>query len=61
MKPFDWQCPICGADLTLPRPTAKPLQVVIDLIVKHLEEHRIEDRRKGGGAAPVLIPTEHAG
>jgi hypothetical protein len=54
MKAFDWRCPICGAHVTLPQPTAKPLQVVVGLIVKHLEEHR------GDSAAEVLTPIKHA-
>jgi hypothetical protein len=54
MKVLDWRCPICAARWTLPQPTAKPLQVVVDLIVKHIEEHRKYS------SAPVLIPTERA-
>jgi hypothetical protein len=49
---LDWRCPICGARWTLAQPTAKPLQVVVDLIVKHLADHRKDT------AAPVPIPAE---
>jgi hypothetical protein len=57
MKGLDWRCPICGARWTLAQPTARALQMIVDLTVQHLEEHRKHNTTVDSAAGAPIPPN----